>query len=72
MTVAEAVTLIAAVGAFIVSVSGAMVSVHNALQVRQVHKIVNSQASKFEELQRRLGHAEGLAETAVAKLGGEV
>jgi len=59
MTVAEAVTLIASVGAFVVAVTGAFVSVWNAIHIGQVHTIVNSQSTKFEELQRRVGYGEG-------------
>jgi len=61
MTVAEAVTLIAAVGAFVVAIAGAFVSVWNAIHIGQVHTIVNSQSTKFEELQRRVGYGEGEA-----------
>jgi len=63
MTVTEAVTLIAACGAFLVSTAAAFVSVWNAVHLGQVHTIVNSQATKFEEMSRSLGHAEGALET---------
>ena len=59
MTVSEAVTLIAATGAFIVAAAGAFVSVWNAVHIQQVHVIVNSQAKKFEALARQAGFAEG-------------
>ena len=61
MSVAEAVTLIAAVGAFVVAITGAFVSVWNAIHIAQVHVIVNSQATKFEDLQRRIGYEQGAA-----------
>ena len=59
MTVAEAVTLIAAVGGFLVATAGAFVSVWNAVHVSQVHTAVNGQAARFEMLAKQAGFAEG-------------
>lgn len=59
MTVEQAVTLIAAVGAFIVSITGAFISIYNATHIAQVHTLVNSMAARTESLQRALGRAEG-------------
>jgi hypothetical protein len=64
VTVAEAVTLIAALGAFLVAAAGAFVSVWNAIHLAQVHTIVNSQATKFELLATRAGFAEGVSATS--------
>lgn len=59
MTVSEAVTLIAAITAAIVSILSAVASVIGIWQGNKTHAIVNSQADKFERLSRAAGFAEG-------------
>lgn len=61
MTVAEAVTLLAAVTAAITAVGSVMVGWRNANQLAAVHLLVNSQASKFEQLAGQAGFASGAA-----------
>ena len=67
MTVAEAVTLIAAISAFFTALAAAVVSVLNAAKLDQVHTLVNSQATKFETLARSAGFAEGVSSTSSPK-----
>lgn len=61
MSVQEAVTLIAALTAAVVSTVGALTAWRNAGQLNAVHTIVNSQATKFEALAQKAGFAEGTA-----------
>ena len=59
MSVAEASTLIAATGAFVVACAGAFVSVWNAIHIQKVHVMVNGQSARIESLARSAGFAEG-------------
>lgn len=71
LTVTEAVTLMAAVGAFVVAITGAFVSVWNAIHLAQVHTLVNSMATRTEALQRDLGRAEGQSGAATPLLSAQ-
>jgi hypothetical protein len=59
MTVAEAVTLIGAVAAAIVSVATAIATLRQGGKLDQVHSLVNGQSIRMESLAQRTGFAEG-------------
>lgn len=63
MSVAEAVTLIGAITAAIVSVMTAAVALRNSSRLATVHQLVNSQSEKLVALADAAGHERGVAET---------
>lgn len=63
MTVAEAVTLIAAVTASAVSLMTAYVSLRNGDKLAVVHALVDGQGTIMRTLAETAGHERGVAET---------
>lgn len=63
MTVAEAVTLIGAITAAVVSIMTAAVSLRNAGKLSTVHALVDGQSKTLLLLADTAGHERGVAET---------
>jgi len=62
MSVAEVVTLIAAVAAAVVSVLTAVAAFYAAVKSASTHTLVNGQSHELQALREEKGHAAGLAE----------